>query len=152
MQSRFPSFLMLCALTLFVIFQHTLVKAAQAADLHATMPVATHCEQVSEVIALALGEPKAFRLSTRKEQSRWNARPDVLSVQAGPGNTHLLRGESPGQSELSLALIQTRTFSSQAAKSGGWWSMSTWDKLKRSLPTGFSRNRGLLPGLYRKSG
>ncbi|MFM7659498.1 MAG: hypothetical protein ACKO6H_02020 [Betaproteobacteria bacterium] len=103
MQSRFPSFLMLCALTLFVIFQHTLVKAAQAADLHATMPVATHCEQVSEVIALALGEPKAFRLSTRKEQSRWNARPDVLSVQAGPGNTHLLRGESPGQSELRLS-------------------------------------------------
>jgi pilus assembly protein CpaC len=121
MQSQSPGFLLLCVVTLFVIFQHALVKAAEPsaayrseaqslvttpyrseAQSQVTASESTQCERVAESIRLKLGEPLALQLSSRKEHSRWNTRPDVLSVQAGPGRTHLLKAERPGFSELRL--------------------------------------------------
>lgn len=120
MQSRFPSFLMLCVLTLLMLFQHGLVKSAESASLSVDLPASiatlaaqpgaalslgpgsTDCHYHADPIRLNLGELKALSLSTRKERARWNARPDVMSVQSGPGHSHLLKAEKPGHSELRL--------------------------------------------------
>ncbi|NBP34964.1 MAG: hypothetical protein EBV01_06120 [Betaproteobacteria bacterium] len=110
MQNQLPNFLLLCVVTLFVIFQQPPVKAGvpeapgrSEAQPLLTAPESTRCERVAEPIRLRLGEPVALQLSSRKEHSRWNTRPDVLSVQGGPGGTHLLKAERPGYSELRLS-------------------------------------------------
>jgi hypothetical protein len=88
MQSRFPSFLMLCVLTLLMLFQHGLVKSAESASLSVDLPASiatlaaqpgaalslgpgsTDCHYHADPIRLNLGELKALSLSTRKERAR----------------------------------------------------------------------------------
>ncbi|NDB99249.1 MAG: hypothetical protein EBZ84_10365, partial [Betaproteobacteria bacterium] len=100
MFSRFPSFLFLSILTLLVAFQHVNSRA-NPADAASALALAA-CAIEAQPIALKLGEVRAVALSATQERTRWNSRPDVLTVQAGPHNMHLLKGEKPGQSLLRL--------------------------------------------------
>ncbi|MEY3604884.1 MAG: hypothetical protein RIQ49_1916 [Pseudomonadota bacterium] len=101
MQSRYPSFLMLCVLTLYMLFQHSLVKSAESASLSVTPqastatrpgstlslgPGSTDCHFHADPIRLNLGELKALSLSTRKGACALECAPrcDERSKWAGP--------------------------------------------------------------------
>ena len=107
MSNRSFNLLFLSLLTLFVFFQHAASRATPSRwhaspSLDADSEHVPSCQRESQPIVLKLGEVRAIQLSGAQERARWNSRPDVLSVTAGPERMHLLKAERPGQSTLRL--------------------------------------------------